>query len=524
MVKQRYYLLIFFALAVVSSLAVGQSTVTQPSTVHTESGVLGEGTNWSTPWYRIDSGVKGPTVLIIGGVHGNEPAGYRAADQIRHWPIKSGKIIVMPKLNRLGLAANMRWIPEFRNVRKTRDLNRVFPRRDNPEPQTQLGTAVWDFVKSEDPDWVFDLHEGFDFHRINSKSVGSSVISFPTNSAFAADLVKTVNNQVDFKKHFELLDGKGPIDGSLARACVEQLDAKAFIIETTFKDQPISLRAHQHRLLISTALNRIGLLDQDCADVMCPASTTKICVGIFDGTGAGEEKVVNVLDLEEDIIVNHIGPKQMVPTILSQFDVLVFPGGSGSKQAKAIGAEGREHIREFADNGGGIVGICAGAYLCSSHYPWSLSLMNASVFNQSFDIPGKGKKSMWYRGKPANIDVELTADAKAILGIDGLHAVRYHNGPILSPDNKPDVPAYMTLGYFRSENGIYKPQQGTMIGTPAIITSNYGSGKVIAISPHFESTKGLERVVGKAVRFVSESGTTVPSSGENGTNLNGTSN
>lgn len=506
---QCFYLFLV-ALVTFPTVAFGQSVEAPPvaetrqPTLRIETGILGENTNWSTPWYRIDSGVRGPTVLVIGGVHGNEPAGYRAANQIRHWPIKSGKLIVIPKLNRLGLAANTRWIPEFRNDKSLRDLNRVFPRKDNPTPQTPMAIAVWDFVKSQQPDWVFDLHEGFDFNRINSKSVGSSVISFPSNSGFASDMVMAANSQIDLSKHFVLLNKKGPINGSLARACAEQLNAKAMIVETTFKEQPISLRTHQHRLMISTALNRIGLLDQDCTDVMCPISTKKIRVGIFDGNGAGETKMVAALDLEEDLIVNHIGPKQMALKTLSQFDVLVFPGGSGSKQAKAIGPKGREHIREYARQGGGIVGVCAGAYLCSSHYSWSLNLMNASVFNQSFEIPGKGKKSMWYRGKPASIEVELTAEAKGVLGISGKHTVKYHNGPILSPDNKPDVPHYSVLGYFRTENGIYEPQRGTMIGAPAVVTSHFGSGKVLAISPHFESTKGLERVVGRAVRFVAE--------------------
>ena len=75
----------------------------QPQTA--TSGTLGAGTTWETPWYVIDSGHDGPTVLITGGVHGNEPAGYRAAEQIRDWPISRGKLVVMPQINRLGLAA-----------------------------------------------------------------------------------------------------------------------------------------------------------------------------------------------------------------------------------------------------------------------------------------------------------------------------------------------------------------------------------------------------------------------------------
>ena len=50
------------------------------------SGFLAKGTKWETPVFQRDSGAAGPTVFITGGVHGNEPAGARAAEQIRHWP------------------------------------------------------------------------------------------------------------------------------------------------------------------------------------------------------------------------------------------------------------------------------------------------------------------------------------------------------------------------------------------------------------------------------------------------------
>ncbi|MEZ5299670.1 MAG: hypothetical protein R3F11_03220 [Verrucomicrobiales bacterium] len=42
------------------------------------------GRNGETPYYVADSGEPGPTVLITGGIHGNEPAGAAAAAQIRH--------------------------------------------------------------------------------------------------------------------------------------------------------------------------------------------------------------------------------------------------------------------------------------------------------------------------------------------------------------------------------------------------------------------------------------------------------
>ena len=43
------------------------------------SDLIAPGTEWETPVYLIDSGVEGPVFLLVGGVHGDEPAGAVAA-------------------------------------------------------------------------------------------------------------------------------------------------------------------------------------------------------------------------------------------------------------------------------------------------------------------------------------------------------------------------------------------------------------------------------------------------------------
>ncbi|WP_182870039.1 BPL-N domain-containing protein [Rhodopirellula sp. JC639] len=467
------------------------------------SGTLGSEASWKTPWHVIDSGRDGPTVLITGGVHGNEPAGARAAEQIRHWPIQRGKLVVIPQVNRLGLAANIRWTPEHRNDRRRRDLNRSFPTAEHDETLTEHSGAIWDFVTQHQPDWLFDLHEGFDFHRVNSKSVGSSVIAFPGQRDFAERIRQSVNVELEPKHPFDLLAKSGPAVGSLARACGEQLGAASFIFETTFKDQPISMRTRQHRRMVSTALLSIGMIAQDCVDRIAPTPQSGITsVAVFDDSGANETKVLTVLDSRSDLLVRLVGRHDMCPAVLDQFDVLVFPGGSGSKQGKAIGPLRRDHVRQFVRDGGGIVGICAGAYLCSSHYSWSLDLMNAAVFNKTVEIPGKGRKSMWYRGPATDVDVELTDRAAEVLGVSGTKSIRYQNGPILSPGDDDSLPKYEPWAHFRTENGIYEPQENTMIGAPAIVFARYGQGRVLAISPHFESTAGQSDVIPRAVAHV----------------------
>ena len=65
---------------------------------------------------------------MTGGIHGNEPAGARAADQIRHWPLKKGRLIVVPKANIPGLKAGTRYMPGESKL--LHNLNRNFPMTD----------------------------------------------------------------------------------------------------------------------------------------------------------------------------------------------------------------------------------------------------------------------------------------------------------------------------------------------------------------------------------------------------------
>ena len=472
------------------------------------SGWLGQDTGWATPWYEVKSTQPGPTVLITGGIHGNEPSGAYAAEQIRHWPIASGRLIVIPQVNVLGLKADSRWFPLERNDKKLRDMNRNFPTPDNETPRTRLADELWSLIQQVNPDLVIDLHEGFDFHIANSKSVGSSVICKPglKRQASAERMLTAVNVSVtDEKRRLVLLDRSGPVMGSMARACADRLDVDAFIVETTFKDQPLSLRTRQHRTMVSTLLQERGVIAADCANIMIePRRPGQINVGVYDATGTGENGVRNlkkIVDGNDAMRFAYLGPADFTEDIVSQFDVLVFPGGSGSRQAKAIGESGRDQIKAFVKDGGGIVGICAGAFLVSSHYDWSLHLINTSVFNKTVDIPGVGRKSMWYRGASSKVKLEFESEGASVLGKSGTVEVVYHNGPIISKGKNTELPPFRTLARFRTEVAKYDPQKGTMVDTPAIISSDFGQGRVMSISPHPEATPELRSIVGKAISW-----------------------
>lgn len=139
------------------------------------SGLIAEGTRWETRYHVIEGAEPGPTMVLVGGVHGDEPAGAGAAEQIRHWPILKGRLVVIPRANMKALAAHSRLIPEVE--KEVSDLNRDFPKPGGAnEASGELASVLWSFVASQKPDWLIDMHEGFGFHQKERGSVGSSII------------------------------------------------------------------------------------------------------------------------------------------------------------------------------------------------------------------------------------------------------------------------------------------------------------------------------------------------------------
>ena len=176
---------------------------------------------------------------------------------------------------------------------------------------------------------------------------------------------------------------------------------------------------------------------------------------------------------------------------LDRFDVVIHPGGSGSKQAETLASEGREKVRQFVSRGGGFVGICAGAYLASAQYPWSLGLLDAKVIDREHWARGSGDVQL--RIEPSGRELFATEDP--------LLSVYYHQGPLLSPADNDDIPDYEAIALYETEVAENGAPQGVMKGTTAIARGQFGDGRVVCFSPHPEKTPGLERLVPIAVRW-----------------------
>jgi len=205
----------------------------------------------------------------------------------------------------------------------------------------------------------------------------------------------------------------------------------------------------------------------------------------------GQDNLQTILTKEAGFEVTILTAEDIRAGKLEGLDVLIMPGGSGSKQGAKLEESGRGKIRDFVESGGGYVGICAGSYLATNDYSWSIGLINAKAVDKKNWARGKGDVTMKFSdaGKQA---LETTSDTVV---------VNYRQGPLFSPGEKKDLPAYETLATFTTEICENGATPGAMIGTTAIARAPFGKGRVICYGPHPERPGGPNSLIVHGVRW-----------------------
>lgn len=195
-----------------------------------------------------------------------------------------------------------------------------------------------------------------------------------------------------------------------------------------------------------------------------------------------------------------IAPDQIQTGGLSGCDVVIFAGGSASKQAAAIGEAGMEAVRRFVAEGGGYVGICAGAYLAlSGSAATRLGLVDAVTVSPK-----------WKRGK-GRVQMELSGEGRKLMGPrEGMFPVHYCNGPVVKPAEREELADYEVLAWFRTELSLNGTPPGIMTGAPAVLAGTFGRGRAVCVSPHPEQTQGLEHLVPSLVTWAAGTGKPAP--------------
>lgn len=212
------------------------------------------------PFPIITYGSGSPKIVIMSGMHGNEPAGATALTNI--WedlgtPTMSGTLVVLPKINVSGHAANRR------ETGAGVDLNRSYPGGttvgSSGEISDPMAAAVWQIVA--DADFVLDFHEGWGYHVAQPQSVGSTISGTPDCAALCVQLVGDVNTIADANRPFVYLPNLYcDITSTMACQCYRN-KIPYILVETTGQNnvQPLEVRVAQIQLIVVKLMRYIGL-------------------------------------------------------------------------------------------------------------------------------------------------------------------------------------------------------------------------------------------------------------------------
>lgn len=185
-----------------------------------------------------DSEVMGPRVLVVGGIHGDEPSGARAAKALARLRLpERGALVLLPEAHGDAVAAGTRTggTPPV-------DLNRTFPGAEGSLAANLFALALT-------ADLVFDLHEAGETWTEGDRP---TLVVSPAAAPFALELL-------------EALERKGArfafTGGAPAGSLVGELGAlgrQAMVVEVPGR-YSLHRRIRLHRLVVETACALLGM-------------------------------------------------------------------------------------------------------------------------------------------------------------------------------------------------------------------------------------------------------------------------
>jgi hypothetical protein len=106
--------------------------------------------------YRIYGKESGKTLMLIGGIQGNEPGGFLSADSYADMSLKKGNLIVVPRANFYSIIMNDRG--------PNGDMNRKFTYEDNDLSMEDRIVTILKKLISES-DYLLNLHDGSGYYN-----------------------------------------------------------------------------------------------------------------------------------------------------------------------------------------------------------------------------------------------------------------------------------------------------------------------------------------------------------------------
>jgi len=217
-------------------------------------------------------------------------------------------------------------------------------------------------------------------------------------------------------------------------------------------------------------------------------------IAMYNGDGAwsyGNQAFSRMFDWAGCTYVNVSG-HDIIDGCLDNFDILYWPGGHYPAYWEEMGLEGKSAVQEFVSNGGGYMGICAGAYYACDYIVWmdddafpppdykvdgdefNLDLFEGVAWGPIFELADRPDPGY------AMVQVNINNNHPITRSLPETMMIIYIGGPYFIP-------------YENTEQDI------TILGTydlteqNAIAAATFGEGRVFLISPHAEVEEDSDR-------------------------------
>ncbi len=230
--------------------------------------------------YTITGSLPGPTLLLLGGIQGDEPGGYLAADLYADISLRQGKMIVVPRANFLSIVENSRGVAG--------DMNRKFAGvSDATDRDARVVEIIKELMKKSD--FFLNLHDGSGFYAPKWESsernpfrFGQSIIADASDhkrpdgkviqmEKIVSRVLERVNPQISsaehvfrFNNHRTLSDDTKHKEQRLSATfhALTRVGIPSFAIETSKSVKDYSLRVRYQTMVVNAFLHEFGIIPE----------------------------------------------------------------------------------------------------------------------------------------------------------------------------------------------------------------------------------------------------------------------
>lgn len=249
--------------------------------------------------FKIYGKQPGKTLMLIGGIQGNEPGGFLSADLYADMRLERGNLIVVPRANFHSIILNQRGV--------NGDMNRKFAKtRDADTMEDRIVEVLKELISESD--YLLNLHDGSGYYHPtyidkwrNPMRFGQSIIAdcatYAVSDAdrviplgdMARQVIEAVNPRIDNELHrFHFMNTKTDEDNSPHREqrmsatyyALTQHRIPAFGVETSKFLPSVDLKVRYHNLIINEFMRIFGIVPESPGLVLDPPSLKYVVVSV----------------------------------------------------------------------------------------------------------------------------------------------------------------------------------------------------------------------------------------------------